>query len=78
MGKWYAATDTFVAVLDDGSDKLVTKGEPFQEGHELVKRNLDPKKGDGSLFRLMDTGEDAPKSDAKDSPKASPVKGSGR
>lgn len=48
------ATDTFVAVLKDGSDRLVVKGEVFPDGHELVKRDL---AGSGTLFRDLDMGE---------------------
>jgi hypothetical protein len=49
------AQDTFIAVLDDGTERLVTKGEVFADGHELVKRDL---KGSGMLFRKLDLGED--------------------
>ena len=56
------ATDTFVAVLKDGSERLVTKGEVFPDGHELVKRDT---AGTGTLFRVLDLGDDdAPKSTA--------------
>jgi hypothetical protein len=48
------AQDTFIAVLDDGTERLVTKGEVFADGHELVKRDL---KGSGMLFRKLDLGE---------------------
>lgn len=36
----HQAQDTFVAVLDNGTERLVTKGEPFSDSHELVKRDL--------------------------------------
>jgi hypothetical protein len=49
------AMDTFMAVLGDGSQRLVTKGEVFPDGHELVKRDQD---GSGRLFRKLDLGED--------------------
>lgn len=49
------AQDTFIAVLDDGTERLVTKGEVFADGHELVKRDL---KGSGMLFRKLDLGEE--------------------
>lgn len=67
------ATDTFVAILADGSDRLVVKGEVLPDSHELVKRDA---KGAGGLFRTLDLGdEDAPKSTAKAEPKAqAPVK----
>jgi hypothetical protein len=69
------ATDTFVAVLKDGSDRLVTKGEVFPNDHELVKRDA---KGTGALFRDLDLGDaDVPKSvsEAKAEPPAeAPVK----
>lgn len=60
------ATDTFVAVLADGSDRLVTKGEVFPNDHELVKRDA---KGTGGLFRDLDLGDaDVPKSAAEAEP----------
>ena len=77
--EWYKAQDTFIAVLDDGTERLVTKGETLAGNHELVKRDL---KGSGTLFRPMDTGEDE-KAPAKSEPakaeaKAAPVKAASR
>jgi hypothetical protein len=51
------AMDTFMAVLKDGSQRLVTKGEVLPDGHELVKRDQD---GGGQLFRKLDLGEEKP------------------
>jgi hypothetical protein len=45
------AQDTFVAVLDDGTERLVTKGEVLPDSHELVKRDAN---GGGALFRTLD------------------------
>jgi hypothetical protein len=56
------AQDTFVAVLEDGSEQLVTKGEVLPDSHELVKRNA---KGGGTLFQPLNIdGDDAPKTRA--------------
>lgn len=49
------AQDTFVAVLGDGTERLVTKGEVLSDGHELVRRDRD---GSGLLFRALDLGEE--------------------
>jgi hypothetical protein len=52
------AQDTFVALLDDGSERLVAKGEVLPDSHELVKRD---QKGSGTLFRPLNLeGDDAP------------------
>lgn len=59
------AQDTFIAVMDDGTEQLVTKGQVLPDGHELVKRDV---KGSGLLFRALDLGDDdkaAPKGAAK-------------
>ena len=56
------AADTFVATLADGTDRLVVKGQPFPDGHELVKRDQNPETGSGNLFRDVDYGEESPKS----------------
>lgn len=59
------ATDTFVGVLEDGSERVVKKNEPFPEDHELVRRDRDASKsnpGRQPLFRPMDLGDDKPKS----------------
>ena len=52
------AMDTFIAILDDGSDRVVHRGEVFPDGHELVKRDA---AGSGMLFRPLDLGDDDPK-----------------
>lgn len=53
------AQDTFIAVLGDGTERFVAKGEVFPDGHELVKRD---QAGTGQLFRDLDLGEEeAPK-----------------
>ena len=61
--KYYQAQDTFVAGLEDGTERLVVKGEPYPETHELVKRDLAALKKDTGrlpLFRLLDPGEPEP------------------
>ena len=61
--KYYQAQDTFVAGLQDGTEKLVVKGEPYPETHERVKRDLDAlaeTKDRVPLFRLLDGGEPEP------------------
>ena len=60
------AQDTFVAVLNDGTERLVAKGEVLPDSHELVKRDA---KGAGLLFRPLDLGEEPPKA-APPAPKA--------
>lgn len=49
------AMDTFVAVMDDGSERLVTRGEMLPDSHELVKRDA---KGSGILFRPLNIDGD--------------------
>jgi hypothetical protein len=51
------AQDTFVAVLKDGTERLVTKGEVLPDSHELVKRDAD---GSGGLFRALNVDGDDP------------------
>jgi hypothetical protein len=59
------AQDTFVAVLGDGTERLVTKGEMLPDSHELVKRDA---KGSGALFRPLNIdGDETP---GKPAPKA--------
>lgn len=61
--RYYQAQDTFVAGLEDGTERQVTKGDPLPENHELVKRDLAAAKGNPSripLFRLLDPGESEP------------------
>lgn len=69
------AQDTFVAVLKDGTERFVQKGEVFPDSHELVKRDQD---GAGQLFRPLDLGDEekapAKSEPAKAEPKAAPVK----
>jgi len=55
------AQDTFVAVLDDGTERFVVKGDPFPDNHELVKRDLAASKDNPTrtpLFRPLDLGEE--------------------
>lgn len=60
--KWYKAQDTFIAGLEDGGERLVTKGEALPENHELVRRDLEARKRDGGtpLFAALDPGEPEP------------------
>jgi hypothetical protein len=60
----YIAQDTFVAETAEGASIRVSKGEPFPDGHPLVR--LD-KAGSGTLFKPMDEGDDgkSAKADAK-------------
>lgn len=73
------AQDTFVAVLDDGSERFVAKGEVLADGHELVKRD---QRGSGMLFRPLDLGDEDEKAPAKSGPvaaaKGAPVKTAGK
>jgi hypothetical protein len=66
--RYYQAQDTFVAGLEDGTEKLVVKGEPYPETHELVKRDQAAGRKDENripLFRLLDEGEPVPRARAK-------------
>jgi hypothetical protein len=54
----HQSRDTFMAMLDDGSFMSVAKGDYLPDGHELVKRDQDPDKGSGGLFKHADFGED--------------------
>jgi hypothetical protein len=70
------AMDTFVAVMDDGSERLVTRGEMLPDSHELVKRDA---KGGGQLFRPVNIdGDDVPPAKSTPAkagpPAAAPVK----
>ena len=49
------AQETFIAVLDDGTERRVAKGEVLPDRHELVIRDQN---GAGVLFRPLDMGED--------------------
>ena len=51
------AQDTFVGVLQDGSERLVTRGEVMPDSHELVKRD---QKASGLLFRPLNVDGDEP------------------
>ena len=55
--RYYQAQDTFVAGLADGTERLVVKGEPLAEKHELVQRDL---KGSRTLFRALAEDEPPP------------------
>jgi len=73
--KYYQAQDTFVAGLQDGTEKLVVKGEPYPETHELVKRDLDAlaeNKDRVPLFRLLDSGEPEPVTKSRGARAAAP------
>jgi hypothetical protein len=62
--RYYQALDTFVAGMGDGTERLVTKGDPLPETHELVRRDLAALKdnpGRVALFRPLDDGEPDPK-----------------
>ena len=61
------AMDTFVAVMGDGSERLVTKGEMLPDSHELVKRDS---KGGGALFRPVNIDGDDESAPAKSTAKA--------
>ena len=55
------AQDTFIAALEDGTERLVVKGEPFADNHELVRRDQAASKKDPGrvpLFRPLDLGEE--------------------
>jgi len=45
------ATDTFVTVMPDGSERTIVKGQVFQDGHEVVRHVP-------TLFAAFDTGKD--------------------
>jgi hypothetical protein len=63
------AQDTFVAVLADGTERLVTKGEMLPDSHELVKRDA---KGSGGLFKPLNIdGDEAAETKSTSKPKAS-------
>ena len=75
--RYYQAQDTFVAGLEDGTERLVAKGEPLPETHELVKRDLAAAKADplrAPLFRLLDEAEPVPAKPAR-APRARAEKG---
>jgi hypothetical protein len=44
------ATDTFVVVLSDGTERVVTKGQVLQNNHEVVRHAP-------TLFTEFDTGD---------------------
>ena len=61
--RYYQAQDTFVAGLEDGTERLVTKGEPLPESHELVKKDLAALRDNAGripLFRLLADDEPGP------------------
>ena len=51
------AQDTFVAVLDDGTERLVTRGMVLPDSHELVKRD---QAGSRLLFAPLNVDGDEP------------------
>lgn len=61
--KWYRAQDTFVAGLQDGTERVVTKNEALPEDHELVRRDIAARNKGGRtpLFVPLDEGDDAVK-----------------
>jgi hypothetical protein len=52
------AQDTFVAVLDDGTEQRVVKGEVLPDSHELVRRDANCS---GTLFRPLNLDGDEPR-----------------
>jgi hypothetical protein len=75
--RWMKAADTFVAMLDDGTQAFVTKGDTLPDSHELVKRD---QQGSGALFRPLDAGEEEapPKSGPAKAEAQAPVKAAPR
>lgn len=58
------AQDTYVAVLADGSERLVTRGDVLADSHELVQRDLAASKdnpGRVPLFLPLNIDGDEPK-----------------
>jgi len=53
------ATDTFVAVLADGTERIVAKGQVLQNNHEVVRHAP-------SLFMDFDLGDE--ESDKEEAP----------
>ena len=61
--RYFQAQDTFVAGLDGGTERLVSKGEALPETHELVKRDLAASKASPDrlpLFRPLADDEPEP------------------
>lgn len=59
----HQAQDTHVAVLADGSERLVTRGDVLADSHELVQRDLAASKDNPArtpLFRPLDIDGDEP------------------
>jgi hypothetical protein len=62
----HQAQDTFIAVLKDGTERRVAKGEPFSDRHELVVRDQEAQRANPDrtpLFARMtldDEEEGAP------------------
>ena len=55
------AQDTFIAVLKDGTERRVAKGEPFSDRHELVIRDQEAQRANPDrtpLFAPMDLDEE--------------------
>ena len=59
--RYYQAQDTFSADLQDGTTRLVTKGDPLPESHELVKRDLAAQDTPGRVALFKPLAEDEPK-----------------
>jgi len=54
--------DTFVVVMPDGTERMVTKGQVLQDNHEVVRHAP-------TLFTQFDAGEEeAPEAPAKRGP----------
>ena len=71
--RYYQAQDTFVAGLGNGTERLVVKGEPLPESHELVQRDLALCKdasGRTPLFRALADDEPPPAKPLRRAPKA--------
>lgn len=71
--RYHVAQDTFYAGLEDGGERLVVKGEPLPESHELVKRDLAACKADKDrtpLFRLLDEDQPPPAKPRRSSAKS--------
>ena len=58
--QWMRAQDTFIGLMDDGTERSVVKGDVLPASHELVSRDAG-----GTLFRPLDPEEPpAPKAKA--------------
>lgn len=59
----YQAKESFHAVLGDGTERFVIKGELFPSKHELVKRDLGS--DNPHLFKELDMGEEPDEAPSK-------------